>query len=331
MKIKIRKNKLFKKIYLILVFSLFLNLSPATVQNAYAWDAVKGAIFHRAIDTVYDVVKGIIMGALKQAAATAINQAMESIMGGGGPNGGALFIQDYNNYLVVQPRQGANTYINDYISQTTKGRGSASNYISASGGKEGFGGSYQNQLAQLGKSATSEKKTPSVTYQGEPSQMFSDGTFKNMLSFWSGINNPVAYQNHIEDVYNQKQKELQMINQTKVQAGLGSPGQEKNGMVVTPGSMAIMNSVNAQDIGNKIIGGATHMPEVITSMVAQIMTKSLQNGIGNAAKSAMDSGMSQQQMSIGQSTMTDNFGSGATSDSPYKNVLNPSNGGTYGQ
>jgi hypothetical protein len=70
---------------------------------------------------------GAITGALKQAFAKVMNTQI-SVMIGGGNGKGAMFITNWQTFLVNDPQKQAHLYMNDFFSRTTQGRGSSSNY-----------------------------------------------------------------------------------------------------------------------------------------------------------------------------------------------------------
>ena len=92
-------------------------------------------------------------------------------------------------------------------------------------------------------------------------------------------------------------------------------GNEKNGKTLTPGSLVGDIMANAQDLGNKIIGGATNFPEVITSVVSSAVTQALQNGIGSA-KSYTENQTAQDSQSSGGTT-NNNLGAISSASKNY--------------
>jgi hypothetical protein len=271
-------NRFSKKIFVIF-FAFFLSLSPVAARNAFAWDAVAGALYHRALDTVVDTIKGIQLGLLKKQAYEALNKEVNFLVTGRSSQG-ALFVTDWRDYLINQPQQRSKLFINAYIDQTIGGRGSITNYIPAN--SEGFGlnaANYNNQL-KVGAAASIVNPTaPKVTYVGNPSQMFSQGNFRNLSLYLSGINNPWSFNLHIQEKLDEsKQQEQQIALQKSSSSGM--LGKEVDGKIVTP-SAVIENAVTGvQNLGNQIIAAAQSIPEVISSVVSQTITQSLSQGIG---------------------------------------------------
>ncbi|MCX6763641.1 MAG: hypothetical protein NTZ97_02815 [Candidatus Moranbacteria bacterium] len=292
------KNQKRKKLFLIrgmavLLISLSLVFSPNLARPAYAWDAAPAEIMKQALEVIFNQLQGIILGVLKQTAASTLNSQISVMISG---SGGAMFITDWLAWTKTDPENKANKYTNNLIDRSLSGRGSFS-YAPAGSSSEGFSSkskssisgsssSYSQGLQQMAKASTTEKKAPQMNYKGNPGDMFKDpkNGMSNLLSYVSGINNPWAFNNYIQDEH-QKEINLQtLINTNKGIAGQGFIGKEQNGKTVTPGSTVKDIYSNTQDLGNKILAGATHMPEVITAVVSQIMTKTLNQGIGNASQ-----------------------------------------------
>lgn len=279
------KQSFFKKIIFVLFFSFVLSLSPLFAPKSQAWMAMAAAAYGEALRVLHENIKGIQLGILKQQALRSINSQIESLIGGGSSTKDAMFITDWEDYLIKQPENNTRKYMNDYLTQVTGGRGSFSGY-QAEGFDSGMA-NYQGDLFQLGKSII-ENEGPKVTYEGDPAHMFDDGNFYNMSLYLSGINNPWSFKNYIAETYSAKMEQEQQIAQAKAIAyqGFKGTGEDQNGqgIITNPGSLIKENIANAQDLGNKIIASADHIPEVITAVVSQMITKSIQNGIGNIQK-----------------------------------------------
>lgn len=315
---RVKKNKTqfrkstFEKTVLVVLLSSFLSFLPIHKSNAAIWPAIDPT-YQRVIDTVYEQLQGVIMSALKQAAAKMINQQVNKLVGGSASSG-TMFITNWEDFLVNEPKKQADKYINDYLSQLTKGRGSASSYISSSGSSvlgaydskssEGFfggkvlgsddetttttasSGNYYEELLDTAKKATTEKTEPEVTYEGNPSDMLSGKNFSKFNLYLSptAINSKFAM-GLVWAPYKQQQY---LQNQEKIAAAQsvaykGFKGATKDGIVITPGSTVEQAVANAQDIGNKILASSEKPAEMISSIVSQIVTQALQQGIGEVS------------------------------------------------
>jgi len=264
----------------VILFSLSLNLSPLTVPKAYAWETYITTPLGVMLDTMISIVKGVLLGSLKQAAAKALNKEISNMVGGSSSSN-AMFVTDWQDYLIKQPEQKTKVFLNAYIDQATSGRGSLSQYIPA--GSEGFGlnaANYNNQLKIGATASIVNPKDPKVTYVGNPSQMFAEGNFRNLSLYLSGINNPWAFNLHIQEKFDETKKNEQLTAAEKARAGSGFTGTESNGKTITPGILIKEQMAGVQNIGNTIIGNATNIPEVITAIVSQMAIQSIKQGVG---------------------------------------------------
>lgn len=277
-----------KKIIIILFLVLTLSFSPVAAKKTYAWDAVLGETFGNLMRKTMDQIDAVIRGMQKQLSAMSINQMTIKLVANG--NNGPMFIVNWQDYLIGQPQLRTQAYMNDYLTQVTRGRGSSSGYRPAPG-FEGTGpnafrmglgqyGNYSSRLLEQTKVAISSPGV-AMTYQGNPSQMFAKGNFKDMSTFLSGINNPWAFQTNAQAKKQEILNQQQLIASNEAVAGGGFTGVKKNGQTLTPGSVVKENLVNAQDLGNKIIASATSLPEIITGVVSKMSTQLMTQGIGN--------------------------------------------------
>ncbi len=139
-----KKNKLFIA-FLILFFQGLFFFGQTKKVNA--WDAIAAAQYSQMMDEVKYNIKGIQMGALKQASIQIITKQMNRFIAGTVGGGSPRIITNWQDYLIDSPQKKANQYVNDYISQAFSGRGSFSSYQSNSGSvlgassiaTEGFG------------------------------------------------------------------------------------------------------------------------------------------------------------------------------------------------
>jgi hypothetical protein len=309
------------KAILISLFLLFsLTIAPINVPRAHAlWGEFPAQIFQGALEYLADMMKGVAMGSLKTAAIKSINSELESIVGGSSSEA-AKFITDYQDFLIDQPKEKANIAMNDYLSQTiSQGRNSISGYASAASANlfasnyEGFGnGSFSYGLAmnnpsygkfsyfaqansdfdayssaaagtfgfeEMAKAHTSEKKTPTITYHGENIADASNN-FENLQLYLSGINNQWSYDIHTQAKYAELLEAEKTKAVTKAEAGSGFG--ETSDQVATPGILIKDAMANAQDMGNKILAAANNPGEVVSAVVQSMITKAIQNGIGQA-------------------------------------------------
>lgn len=296
----------------VLLFSLYLNFSPLTVPKAHAWETYITMPLGVMLTNMISIVKGVLLGSLKQAAVKAINGEI-SAMVGGSSSGNAMFVTDWQDYLIKQPEQKTKVYLNAYIDQATSGRGSLSQYIPAGSEGVGLSGSnYNNQLKTGATASIVNPADPKVTYAGDPSQMFAQGNFRNLSLYLSGINNPWAFNLHIQEKFDETRKNEQLTAAEKVRAGAGFIGKESDGKTITPGILIKEQMAGVQNMGKIITATATNIPEVITAVVSQMAIQSIQQGVGKVqANIQKEVTTAQNQASNQQNSAIQQYGPGA--------------------
>lgn len=265
--INYKKNKIIKKTilssFLLFVFCFYnIPKSQATV-----WPAVDPGITS-GLQKILEMVNGLIVGTLKQQAVKMLNSQVD-ILAGTGANGEPTFIINWESYLVDEPQNATNLYMNDYISQMTRGRNTSSLYST-----EGFSGpaNYGAQLGQVSQ-LLGKANQPKLTYEGDPSQMLQSGNFKNMELYLSGVNNPWSFNIAIQAEQQRVLENNRFTAQAKAIANQGFPGTSANPGILTKELMA-----NAQDMPNKILQAASSIPEVTTALVTQMINQSITQG-----------------------------------------------------
>lgn len=281
------KNKKLKKINKLLaagIFILTVVFCPLFSHPAEAaWGEFVQEQFHFVLQRIYDNAQGMIMGALKQQAVTMLNGQIDVLLSG--DSGNARFIINWEDYLIAQPENETRVYMNDYLSQMTAGRGSLTGYRS-----EGFSGS-GNYIAGLGQSARASgdarSMTPHPTYEGDPSQMFASGNFKNFNLYLSGVNNPWAFNMAYENEYQKVLEEKKAARQAEAVANQGVRSTySADGKTVTyPGSLVKETVANIQNLPNLVIANAQSVAEVINASVSQLITGAMQQGFSGMQRS----------------------------------------------
>jgi len=285
------KKVFWRKIIFIVLFIFSFSLAP--IHTADAWLSIPAALIGNAMDWLMKNIEGIVTGIIKNAGAKAINKMMSNVVGGGS-SGGPMFITDWQDYLKRQPEQKTQGYMNDYLTQMTQGRGSVSNYVPA-GNFEGVGngafnsgvsdfGNYSSRLAAMGRdqlSASSSTALPQPTFSGNPGNMFGQLNFKQLDVYTSGVNNPWSFNASLEEKRMQSLEDERDIAMAKSIANAGFTGKEVNGQTVAPGSLVKEKMAATEDIGNKILANADGLAAVMSAVITQLVTKSIDQGIGN--------------------------------------------------
>lgn len=286
--------KNYKKIILPVCFFIsffsFLFFSVPQVK-AGAWgEDITAASLEFTLNKMYDQIQGSLMASLEIAANQTIKNTIDNTISQG-LNGQAMFVTNWESFLFGQPLGTANLAMNDFYTLTTGGRYSMANYTvpNLSMSREGIL-NYSSYLVQGARSAIAAgQQIPTrptiLEYTNDPSQMFASGNWRAWNEFYSvPTNTPWGYQIAAQDYYNSVFSRQQIINSTMGQAYSGYMPQIKNGFVVTPGSTVAAIQANVEDLGNKIIAGATHPVQIISALVTRLAVKTLQTGIGAAQR-----------------------------------------------
>lgn len=270
-----------------LVLVSFLALVP--LRPAQAWSTAPALAVKQLAEVFARKIESVILGAAKQAAAKAINMAVSRIVGGG--SGEPMFITNWESYLVQKPRQETQTYMNDYLSQVTRGKGASANYIPAEGVGQGafasgmgINGNYTQALVESMKKTTLDNSRPSLNENTvNPAMLFAKGNFKEFNSSLSSLQVPWALRANLEETEAKVLADKQATAAAKGVAGQGFTGQEKDGSTITPAALIKEEMANVEDIGNKVVAGANGIGEVLASAAVNMLTKTITQGIGNAA------------------------------------------------
>jgi len=284
------KHKFHIKLISAGVLAFVLALMPLQAPKSEAWLEFAGQMMAHNLAILRETINGIKMGALKQMATQTISTQI-SLAVSGSSSQSSRIIGNYRDFLHVEPLQRTNRYMNDYLSQITRGRGSESGYIP----NEGFGagafvgglnhGNYIAQLRQSAMAATVDRREPTPTYIGDPRQnMFADGNMRNFNLYLSGINNPWSFNMNAEQKYQERLAIEKEAAQTEAIAGQGYKGTRQGDTITTPGAFIGATLANVQSLGLNVLASARNAPEVITATVQNILTQSIQNGIGNAQR-----------------------------------------------
>ena len=274
-----------KKLFAVFFCVLFLTFSPLTIHRAQAWDALPANIAVNLMNEIERMIRGMILNMLKQGAIQSINQQIDGAITGSSSSG-ALYISDWQDYLIDQPKTNSTQYLNDYLSQTTAGKGYSSSYKG-----EGFSSgqqSYYGKLVEKAKADNDETTVPQVTYEGDPDNMLTEGDpAYNMSLFLSGINNESAYRANARNVYAAKKEDEQqkaLAKSIAYQGFIGTGETNGQGAITNPGILTKESKASAQSMGMMQITSASNPEEVVSAVVSQMISKMLSQGIGNAKR-----------------------------------------------
>ncbi|MDO8240587.1 MAG: hypothetical protein Q7T51_01185 [Candidatus Moranbacteria bacterium] len=314
----------FKKGLLVILLMTSLVFGPIYAQPAQAaWGEFPQQIFKTVLEFIKTNIMSIVVSALKTAAIKAINQEMNSVIGGSFSSAPA-FITDWKDYLHDKPRENADKYMNDYLSQTvTAGRASASGYVKKVGSSlfasnyEGVGNgsfgygmamnnssfgkfSYMAQASNLAGAepsstdAAASKETAEANTTGKTPPTLAKctqgdindarGGYANLRLYLSGICNSWGFNANATMAYQTKLAEEKQTAQVEGTASQGFPGTKKDGLTVSPGILVKDAMANVQNIGSTALATAQDIKGVVTGLVQQMITSAIQKGIGKASE-----------------------------------------------
>lgn len=319
------KKHTLKKTLVITILALALFFAPPTTPKAHAWAFVAQEQLRTVMDMIMKNIQGIIIGALKQMAVKMINEQVANLISGSSSQDSKI-IGNYKDFLYTEPMENTQVYMNDYLSQMVSGRGSASSYQAMGPGGgfgSGAGGSYNTILIDIAKKATIEPVMEKVGYVGNPGDnLFNDGSLKNLMTFSEGPNSPWGAKQAALQEFSTRFMIEQSAAQMEGSVGNGVRSTKNGDTITTPGALIAENMANVMDLGNKVISGATTVPEVITGVVTQIITQAIETGIGKAAENIQREG--------GASNWI-NPDTQAASNNETSNWVNPDTGRPFGQ
>ena len=294
------KNYLLKKIFLTVFLLVFFCFSGAPKAQA-AWMVGIESVIQTGLLEVMQMIKSLLVGTMKQQAVNMLNSQIDNLAGQGN-DGQPVFITDWEDYLINEPMDQTNIYMQDYVSQMTRGKNTYSGYST-----EGFTGpsNYSADLSQSVK-PLSREDVPQITYEGDPSQMLDSGNLKNMELYLSGVNNPWAFDIAVQSKQQQVFENKKFEAQSKGLANEGFPGTE-----TSPGILIKETMANAQKIPNDILASASSIPEVISSLVSQMISRSITQGFSSVQRSISKDSSSQSRYNSSVNSAIEEDGPGA--------------------
>lgn len=334
-----------QKMVFMLVLSGGIVLSTP-LAHADAWGANMAAtLMKQMMEKIARQIEGVLLGSLKMTAMNMLNSQIGQLIGGGA-SGAPRFITNWEDALYADPTRNTQLYMNDFFTLTTRGMASSANYIGA--GDFGIGGgNYSQYLQRVGEAAISGGSQQTMTlneYTPSPEIMFQNGDWRAFDSFISNpLNNPYGYSIASEQAYQTKLEQEKEIARTQAIAYQGFKGTEgAGGTITTPGSTIKSLVDNTNDIGNKIISGATNPAELLGSLAATAMNKAVnglvQRGIGEVqSKISQQIGLSNNQARAIINGATQVLGPGAQflpeiqreATIKVRSYTNPANAGSY--
>lgn len=289
-----KQSKVSAKKIVFVIFSIILFAFPGT-KKAQAWDAMAATIYKQTSEEISYTIKGVTMGALKQAAIRTISRQMDIFISGTSRSG-ARFITNWEDYLIKNPTRNAQRYANDYVSRALSGRGSVSyrksrnSVLGASTiANEGFGKeavlgvldaeyatddeSYASSIQRMAQEDIIDKKEWYLTYHGDPKTMFDGNNLSEFNGFVLGNNTIWDAKNAIEKNYKENLENEEKIAETQSIAYSGYKGEKtEEGDVTKPGILYKELEANIENLPNLAMVSATNVQELIAATVSRAIS-----------------------------------------------------------
>jgi hypothetical protein len=279
------KNLLSKKtihkasfLLLIVIFSLYPN-------RASAWgDAIPAAIIKQTMETIRRTIEGALLGTLKVAAIEVLNSQVMGFVGGA-VGSDSKVITNFEDFIdTVAEEEAERIVVNDFLSQSLRGKGSVANYIKVDT-NGGIRADYDAFLRDAILETVRDRKRISQndyaecsTSGSDPRVAIDEGDLRAIgCMLASEKNNPIGISLAAEEAYDveyQKKSQEQIV---KAQSSGYAPATDKEGNIITP-SGSIENLVNnVTNLGSDIITGATNPGEFLSGVVVSVVNRTVSN------------------------------------------------------
>ncbi|MDD3498128.1 MAG: hypothetical protein PHH24_01325 [Candidatus Moranbacteria bacterium] len=277
-----------KKIAIItIILAMCLNLSLSRPASAaiVAWPDTIAQFQKQMMEEVSLQVRAALLAALKKAALDLIVDTVNNIVAGT-TQAGALFIQDWEDYLFKSPHASTQAHMNDFFTITTRGKTSG-NFTSACPGGESFA---EWRSAGAKESVNVEVDLTSMQstfeeYACDFVSMFNEGSWDAYTEAMKPNNNPIAYALIAQSEYEKKLEEEKKKAEAQALAYQGYIGQKENGIVIAPGTLISDITSSANTLDNLILANAGDVGEMAGIAVGKIASSVIKQGIGNARQS----------------------------------------------
>lgn len=201
-----------------------------------------------------------IVTAAKYLALMVVQETVAEFIG----EGDGMLIRDYKNYLYTAPNQRTMTQMDNFFKSTSGGRSSAYNY-------EGIGSTNYHAYLEKQSKKSIKKETPKTTLQNhasDPSQVFSTGNMKGIMSYMECGNNPACLALSANNKYEEEFSKQQDVARSEQQNGLLP--KKVNGRIVSPAFIAQNAFAEVDKVGTALIMEAGDGEQQMTDALIQI-------------------------------------------------------------
>lgn len=272
------------------VMSIALFLFTASPKPVYAWDAVIGAAFKRAVDSLWENIQGILKGIAKKLAVDLAVRAANEVTGNGSKNS-PTFITDYKQYLQQAVFIESSIVANDFLTETLGGKYSGLIYTAATGNLHTLGRNYVSYLAAEAKAGLSVGacKYNLDQYTVDPITSLQRGNWRVFNAMIANpCNNPAGYSGEVRRFFQDDLRRRSEVARTKAIANQGFVGTEKNGAITAPGILIKDLTAKVNALPYDLIAPANAYTEILAAAAgafANTMMKNMvQRGFESVAK-----------------------------------------------
>lgn len=239
--------------------------------QAYWGDAIPAMIMHEAWLEAKDAFKGAMLASLKQQANNLIRDRIRVLLTGRGGNG-SLVISDYDDFIYGQAKRDSYLYTRDFFKVLGDGVGDAT-------------GAMINNVEDALLSPESELSTIDHYVQGGLDNIFKPekggGKRALMVMIENDYNNPFGL--YLKASHYQEKKEEEIKKQKEIEAiagqGFASGKSGENNLINLPGSLVASLAAKAESTYMDMINNATSLPEIVGTMAAGMLSKTIETGI----------------------------------------------------
>jgi hypothetical protein len=150
------------------------------------------------------------------------------------------------------------------------------------------GTNYIASLIENARANTINKAFPVPTYVGDPSKMFENGDLSNLTTYFSGVNNPWAFQANAEEMYAEKLASEKAKASDKAQSSLGFTNSSNK--VGTPGVVIANTLSDIKSLGTSILADADNLPQVLVASVANFAISAVSGSLSSETSTSSSSG-----------------------------------------
>ncbi len=259
-------------------------------KPVYAWDAIPAAAFHRAIDSLWQAIQGLLKGIAKRLAVELAVRKANEVTGDGHKNS-PTFITDYKQYLQQAVLQETMIVANDFLTETLGAKYSGLVYTVASGNLQSLGRNYVSYLAAEAQAGLYSQtcKYNLDQYTTDPLTSLRNGNWRVFNAVVSNpCNNSAGYSAEVRRFFQEDLKKRAERAKVKAIANQGFVSSEKNGVITAPGILIKDLTAKVNALPYDLIAPANEWTEILAAAAGAfantVMSNLVQRGFESVAK-----------------------------------------------